>query len=85
MSKDEAFGRWLSGRPLGAQGPDYPRDHIECVAKDAWHAAVKHTLAHVAGELEKDADKFGARGNCTTGSVARYARILAADIVRMEP
>lgn len=59
MSKDEAFRRWLPSRPLAAQTSDYPRDHIERVAKDAWHAAVKHTLAYVAGELHKQAGIVG--------------------------
>ncbi|MCH8851534.1 MAG: hypothetical protein IID41_02665 [Planctomycetes bacterium] len=56
MNQDEALQKWLEGRPLGTQGPDYPRDHIECVAKDAWHAAVKHTLACITTALKQQAE-----------------------------
>lgn len=78
MSKDEALQKWLDERNLqGAQGG------AAYVARAAWHAAVKHTLAYVAREVNKRAN-IRAYGDHATHA-ARTMRNLADDIAKMKP
>ena len=54
MKQDEALDKWIEGEiPIS-------RDS-EGMARDAWHAAVKHTLEHVAVELSWRTDEYGAQ------------------------
>ena len=47
--KDEALEKWvLDNVAYGKRS----------TAREAWHAAVKHTLEYVAGEVNKDADEM---------------------------
>lgn len=73
MSKDEALEEWLEAH-CGV-GYDLP----EIAAREAWHAAVKHTLAHVAGEVNKDADEMADDRD------AELERGLAIRISKMNP
>ena len=55
--KGKALDKWLEGdwwRRLPA--PDSARGHTEFVAREAWHAATKHTLAFVAEEYRRRGD-----------------------------
>ena len=67
MKQDEALELWLKAEiPIS-------RDS-EGMARDAWHAAVKHTLAFVVSELHNDAWHEG---------LIRHETIVA--ISKMEP
>ena len=54
MSKNKALEKWLvseTGYRRTMRHSPRVVDDAEAVARAAWHAAVKHTLAHVAEKL----------------------------------
>ena len=76
MSKDAALDKWIDAElPVASF-------NTRLAVCAAWHAAVKHTLALVAGELNK-------RANATAGPdcerVANVMCNLAVDIANMKP
>lgn len=72
MSKDEALEKWLMDEVTFGR---------RRVARKAWHAAVAHTLSHVAGELNTTAGKM----QMADTEKAGFVRKLADLIRRMEP
>ncbi len=78
MSKDKALEKWLEeGLPKVPLGTGVSEVHCRA----AWHAAVKHTLEHVANNLNKQASKIGG----LDVPCANVMRNLAVDIVKMKP
>ncbi len=67
MSKDEALDKWLEAElpmVMGESTAMACNEPVQAwldrvVARAAWHAAVKHTLAFVADELGKQATVIG--------------------------
>ena len=55
MSKDEALEQWIEAELLKHQHHRCQAGmaQTEHCAREAWHAAVKHTLSFVAGELRR--------------------------------
>jgi hypothetical protein len=78
MSQDEALEKWLNddfhSLPCGMTKA--------YMCREAWHAAVKHTLAFVAGEVVKGAHEVpGYDSRC----MFRERRELKAAILQMKP
>lgn len=89
MSKDKALELWIKAYLptdwVGMHGLA-GRQSYHAVAREAWHAAVAHTLAYVAGELIKDADVLEREAESpSTCSEGRTYRELAGIITRMKP
>ncbi len=79
MSKDEALEKWIEAeRSRWPRHYDYSSESIEEVAREAWHAAVKHTLAYVAATFINQA------GDTETRE-ARYVREWGRLIEKLEP
>ena len=49
MSKDKALEDWIEAEL--PDRPDFPVTSYRIAAREAWHAAVRNTLAYVAREL----------------------------------
>lgn len=86
MSTDEALEKWLDAEVPEDQcgsafnrSPRAPAEPFREIATAAWHAAVKHTLAYVAGEVNKDADEMADDRD------AELERGLAIRISKMKP
>ena len=85
MSKDGALEKWLvseTGYRRTMRHSPRVADDAEAVAREAWHAAVKHTLEFVAGELNTRAEKQSSIG---TVLVRQYLRKLAGIVLKMKP
>ncbi len=82
MSKDEALKLWLKSESgmlavLKRQSPEVSL--MEHIAREAWHAAVAHTLAHVAGVFDERADRMG------SAETRMRDWAVANEIMRMKP
>ena len=76
MNQDAALDKWLEAElPVASF-------NTRLAVCAAWHAAVKHTLEHVAGELNSRAEKQYSTG---TVNVRSYLRKLAGLVLKMKP
>ena len=82
MSNDAALEKWIEDDMRDVPCV-MPVDEVgEYMCRAAWRAAVKHTLAFVAGELNTRAEKQRSRG---TVLVRQYLRKLAGIVLQMKP
>ena len=78
---DEALEKWIEAE----LPPKMPLEFTERMVRAAWHAAVKHTLEHVASELSKDAKRLESHGERGLDRPVGYMRAMATDILKMKP
>ena len=85
MKQDEALERWIDEDMCDVPCAMPVDEAGEYMCREAWHAAVKHTLEQVAAQLGKEAELLDAAGGKVRGKASSYVRILAADILQMKP
>lgn len=89
MSKNEALERWIEVQlamlPIWCQNVT-GRALAREIATKAWHAAVKHTLEHVVGEVNKRANAVGGLDSARVAvACVNVMRNLAVDVAKMKP